>query len=203
VKDKLAEFIRLIEHFSSLKSRSASEMLRNLFARSGYAKTLDEDRIRNVEELIASAEGRDVKDFLDQISLCTGMDETSRGNHISLMTLHNTRGLEFPVVFIMGLEEGVLPYCMAAEGKDEITEERRLFYVGLTRARDILWLTGASKRKLYSKVQDQEPSRFLREILKNCCNWVEVITAHPLTKRETVKKKGLPKHAFAWFWLQS
>jgi len=88
---------------------------------------------------------------------------------------------------------------MATEGKDEITEERRLFYVGLTRARDILWLTGASKRKLYAKVQDQEPSRFLRDILKNCCNWVEEITAHPLTKRETVKKKGLPKHAFALY----
>jgi ATP-dependent DNA helicase UvrD/PcrA len=199
VKDKLAEFVRLIEHFSLLKSRSAAEMLRSLFARSGYAKTLDEDRIRNVEELIASAEGRDVKDFVDQISLCTGMDETSRGNHISLMTLHNTRGLEFPVVFIMGLEEGVLPYCMATEGKDEITEERRLFYVGLTRARDILWLTGASKRKLYAKVQDQEPSRFLRDILKNCCNWLEEITAHPLTKRETVKKKGPPKHTFALY----
>lgn len=199
VKDKLAEFIRLIKHFSSLKNRSAAEMLRNLVDESSYAKTLDEDRMRNVEEFIAAADGRDVKDFLDQISLCTGVDETSHRNHISLMTLHNTRGLEFPVVFIMGLEEGVLPYCMAIEGKDEITEERRLFYVGLTRARDILWLTGASKRKLYAKVQDQEPSRFLRDILKNCCNLVEEITAHSVTKREAVKKKAFPKHAFALY----
>jgi DNA helicase-2/ATP-dependent DNA helicase PcrA len=199
VKEKLAEFIKLIENFSSLKCRSAAEMLRNLFDRSGYAKTLDEDRIRNVEELIASADGRDIKDFLDQISLCTSMDETSRGNYISLMTLHNARGLEFPVVFIMGLEEGVLPYCMAAEGKDEITEELRLFYVGLTRAKDILWLTGASKRKLYAKVQDQEPSRFVKDILKNCCKWVEVITVHPVTKQEAAKKKVLPKHAFALY----
>jgi len=199
VKDSLTEFVKLIEHFSSLKCRSAAEMLRNLFDKSGYAKTLDEDRVRNVEELISSAEGKDIKDFLDHISLCTGMDEIAAGDYISLMTLHNAKGLEFPVVFIIGLEEGVLPYCKAMEGKDEITEERRLFYVGMTRSRDILWLTGASKRKLYAKVQDQEPSRFLKDIIKNCCECVETITTHHATKQETVKRQVVPKHAFALY----
>jgi DNA helicase-2/ATP-dependent DNA helicase PcrA len=199
VRDKLSEFVKLIGHFSSLKYRSASEMLRNLLDKSGYTKTLDEGRVRNVEELIASAEGKEVKDFLDHVSLCTSIDEIAGGDYISLMTLHNAKGVESPVVFIAGLEEGVLPYCKAIEGKDEITEERRLFYVGMTRAKDILWLTGASKRRLYAKVQDQEPSRFLKDILKNCCQWMETITTYSVTKQETVKKKVVPKHAFALY----
>ncbi len=105
------------------------------------------------------------------------------------MTLHSAKGLEFPVVFITGLEEGVLPYCKAMEREDEIAEERRLFYVGMTRAKDILWLTGASKRRLYAKLQDQEPSRFLRDIPKECCQWMEKITGHQIIKLAPVKKK--------------
>ena len=199
VKDSLTGFVKLIDYFSSMKYRSAAEMLRSISDRSGYAKTLDDEKLRNVEEFIVSAEGKDVKDFLDQISLGTSMDEIVGGEYISLMTLHNTKGLEFPVVFIIGLEEGVLPFCRAMEGKDEINEERRLFYVGMTRAKDILWLTGATKRKLYTKVQDQEPSRFLKDILRNCCPWVETITTHPIPKQEPVKKKFVPKHALALY----
>jgi DNA helicase-2/ATP-dependent DNA helicase PcrA len=195
VKDKLAEFVKLIENLSSLKYKSASDMLINIFEKSGYAKTLDEERVRNVEELISSAEGKEIKNFLDWISLCTSMDEITEGDYVSLMTLHNAKGIEFPVVFITGLEEGVLPYCKAIEGKDEITEERRLFYVGMTRARDILWLSGASKRKLYARLQDQEPSRFLKDILENCCQWIEKITTHTTIRPEPFKKKVMLKHA--------
>ncbi len=199
LKDRLAELVKFIEHFSSLKYRSAAEMLKNLLDKSGYAKILDEERLRNIEEFISYAEGKDIKDFLDDISLCTCMDQIDGGDYISLMTLQSARGLEFPVVFIVGLEEGVLPHCKAMEGKDEITEERRLLYVGMTRARDILWLTGASKRKLYARIQDQEPSRFLKDILKNCCQWVEAITTHPATKQVQVKKKVAPKHPFTLY----
>lgn len=199
IKDKLAEFVKLIENFSSLKYRSASDMLKNLIEKSGYVKTLDEERVRNIEELISSAEGKEIKNFLDWISLCTSMDEITGGDYVSLMTLHNAKGIEFPVVFIIGLEEGVLPYCKAIEGKDEITEERRLFYVGMTRARDILWLSGASKRKLYAKLQDQEPSRFLKDILKNCCQWIEKITVHTTIRLEPPKKKIIPKHALTFY----
>jgi DNA helicase-2/ATP-dependent DNA helicase PcrA len=199
VKDKLTEFTKLIGNFSSMKYKSAAEMLKNVVEKSGYAKTLDEERVRNVAELISSAEGKEVKDFLDWISLCSSMDEITGGDYVSLMTLHNTKGLEFPAVFVTGLEEGLLPYCRAIEGKDEINEERRLFYVGMTRARDILWLTGASKRKLYTKLQDQEPSRFLKDILKNCCQWIEKITTHATIKLEPPKKKGMPKHALTLY----
>jgi DNA helicase-2/ATP-dependent DNA helicase PcrA len=127
------------------------------------------------------------------------MDEIKEGDYISLMTLHSSKGLEFPVVFIAGLEEGVLPYCKAMERECEIAEERRLFYVGMTRAKDILWLTGASKRRLYSKLQDQEPSRFLRDIPKECCQWMEKITGHQTIKLAPVKKKIGLKHRFTLY----
>jgi len=170
-------------------------MLKAVFEKSGYSETLDEEKAKNVEELISSAGGKEVRDFLDRISLSTSMDEIEKGDYVSLMTLHSAKGLEFPVVFIIGLEEGVLPYCKAIEDQDEIAEERKLFYLGMTRAKDILWLTGASKRKLYAKLQDQEPSRFLKDIPKDCCQWLERIMPQPTIKQEPSKRKIVPKHA--------
>jgi DNA helicase-2/ATP-dependent DNA helicase PcrA len=199
VKERLIGFVKLIEGFSASKNRHAAEMLKTGFEKSGHSKTLDEEKARNVEELITSAGSKEIRDFLDRISLSTSMDEIEKGDYVSLMTLHSARGLEFPVVFIIGLEEGVLPYCKAIEDQDEIAEERKLFYLGMTRAKDILWLTGASKRKLYAKLQEQEPSRFLKEIPKNCCQWLERIMPQPTIKQEPSKKKIVPKHALALY----
>ena len=164
VKAKLGDFIKMIERVSSAKYKSAADMVRTMYEKSGYAEVLDEERVKNIEELISSAEGMDIKEFLDRVSLITSFDDTCGEDCISLMTLHNAKGLEFPVVFIIGIEEGVLPYFKAMKNEEEIAEERRLFYVGMTRAKDVLWLTGATKRRLYAKFQDQEPSRFLRDI---------------------------------------
>jgi len=199
VKDKLTEFAKLIEGFSSSKYKSAVDMLKSIFEKSGYAENLEEERAKNIAELISSAEGKEIKDFVDRASLFTNIDEIKKGDYISLMTLHSAKGLEFPVVFIIGLEEGVLPYCKAMERECEIAEERRLFYVGMTRAKDILWLTGASKRRLYAKLQDQEPSRFLRDIPKECCHWIEKITGHQIIKLVPVKKKVDLKHRFTLY----
>jgi len=199
VKDKLTEFAKLIEGFSSSKYKSAADMLKSIFEKSGYAENLEEERAKNIAELISSAEGKEIKDFVDRASLFTNIDEIKKGDYISLMTLHSAKGLEFPVVFIIGLEEGVLPYCKAMERECEIAEERRLFYVGMTRAKDILWLTGASKRRLYAKLQDQEPSRFLRDIPKECCHWIEKITGHQIIKLVPVKKKVDLKHRFTLY----
>lgn len=199
VKEKLTEFIKMIEGFSSSKYKSAADILKNILEKSGYAETLHEDRLKHVEELISSAEDKEIKDFIDRVSLLTHSDEVSRGDHISLMTLHNAKGLEFPVVFITGLEEGVLPYCKAMNREDEIAEERRLFYVGMTRAKDILWLTGASKRRLYAKIQDQEPSRFLKDIPKECCQWMEKITGRQVIKVVPVKKSVKAQDTFTLY----
>ena len=199
VKDRLAEFAKLIEGFSSASYKSVADMLKSIFEKSGYAENLEEERAKNIAEFISSAEGKEIKDFIDRISLFTNMDEIKEGDYISLMTLHSSKGLEFPVVFIAGLEEGVLPYCKAMERECEIAEERRLFYVGMTRAKDFLWLTGASKRRLYSKLQDQEPSRFLRDIPKECCQWIEKITGHQTIKLVPVKKNIDLKRRFTLY----
>jgi DNA helicase-2/ATP-dependent DNA helicase PcrA len=198
-KEKLSQFLKTIEKIKAAKYRSAADMLKNILEKSGYAETLDEERLKNVEELISSTEGKDIKDFLDKVVLITSMDEVKGGDYVSLMTLHNAKGLEFPVVFITGLEEGVLPYCKAMNHEDEIAEERRLFYVGMTRAKDILWLTGASRRRLYSKLQEQEPSRFLNDIPKECCNWIEKITGRQVIKLIPVKKSVKPQDIFTLY----
>ncbi|HMK50564.1 MAG TPA: UvrD-helicase domain-containing protein [Thermodesulfovibrionales bacterium] len=189
VKEKLSEFVKIIEGFGAGKHKSAADLLKSIYEMSGYAGELEEERQKNIEELISSAENKEIKDFVDRISLISHVDQDCSGDCVTLMTLHNAKGLEFPVVFITGLEEGVLPYCKALNHEDEIAEERRLFYVGMTRAREVLWLTGAKKRKLYSKVQEQEPCRFLKDIPKEYCQWMEKITfSHPV-KLVPIKKK--------------
>ncbi len=187
-REHLGEFIKLIEHISSVNYKSAADMLRYIVDKTGYMDSIDEERGQNINELIASAAGKDIKDFIDRVSLFTNIDDAIAENAISLMTLHSAKGLEFPVVFIVGLEEGVLPYFKAIENTDEIPEERRLFYVGMTRAKDILWLTGARKRRLYAKVQEQEPSRFLNDIPRQYCQWIEKTVKKPLPVAISIKK---------------
>jgi DNA helicase-2/ATP-dependent DNA helicase PcrA len=197
VKEKLTDFIKMIDRFASAKYRSAADMLRNIFEKTGYAGLLEEERIKNVGELISSAEGKQIKEFLDRVSLVNTMDDMSgKEDCISLMTLHNAKGMEFPAVFITGLEEGVLPYCKAMNNEEEIAEERRLLYVGMTRAKDVLWLTGASKRRLYAKLQDQEPSRFLKDIPRECCQWTEKICGRPAVKITPLKQSVQARNVF-------
>jgi DNA helicase-2/ATP-dependent DNA helicase PcrA len=188
-KEKLNNFIHLIEKMSSASHDSAAGLLRTIIEKTDYAAALDDERKQHIAELISSAEGKDIRDFIDRLLLMTNIDESSHGNHVSLMTLHNAKGLEFPVVFITGLEEGLLPYFKANGNDDEISEERRLFYVGMTRAKDLLLLTGASKRRLYSRIQEQEPSRFLKDLPKDYCQWIEKIAEPQSLQYRNGKKK--------------
>lgn len=174
-KEKLEGFIKLIDSISAKaqKYKSASEMLQDVIDKTGYLASIEEERALNVNELLVSASDMPVSDFIEKAVLLTNLDDAASEDAVTLMTLHSAKGLEFPVVFIIGLEEGVLPYFKALDNPGEINEERRLFYVGMTRAKDMLWLTGASRRRLYTRVQNQEPSRFLSEIPKDCCEWIE------------------------------
>jgi DNA helicase-2/ATP-dependent DNA helicase PcrA len=193
-KDKIGSFVNFVEKLSPASFDSASDLLRAIVEKTGYLAVLDEERKQNVEELISSAEGKEIRDFIDRVSLLTNLDESSGENKISLMTLHNAKGLEFPVVFVTGLEEGILPYFKANGNEDEIAEERRLFYVGMTRAKDLLLLTGARRRRLYSRIQDQEPSRFLRDMPKSYCQWIEkVADPHPFRGKTDKKKPEIKK----------
>ncbi|HEX9153487.1 MAG TPA: UvrD-helicase domain-containing protein [Candidatus Saccharimonadales bacterium] len=127
-----------------------------------------ETRIENVKELLSVAvsyeeQGMDV--FLEEVALVSDVDRTdSEGNAVTLMTLHAAKGLEFPVVFMVGLEETVFPHSRALYDQSEMEEERRLCYVGMTRAREELYMIYASSRMLFGGVQHNPPSRFLSEI---------------------------------------
>src|SRR6185503_2908682 len=103
--------------------------------------------------------------FLEEVSLVSDLDSADfDGNAVTLMTLHAAKGLEFPVVFMPGLEETLFPHSRALYDQSEMEEERRLCYVGMTRAREELYMTYASSRMLYGGVQHNPPSRFLSEI---------------------------------------
>jgi DNA helicase-2/ATP-dependent DNA helicase PcrA len=175
LREKIREFIDVIDNISVNNYKSAADMLKDIGERAGYLETLEEDRLQNVLELLSSAENISVKDFIDKVSLVSSLDTTVQSNTVSLLTLHSAKGLEFPVVFIVGVEEGILPYFKTFDDLSELQEERRLFYVGMTRAKDILCLSSAKRRRLYSKIKEQEPSRFIKDIPKECCNWIEKI----------------------------
>ena len=148
-------------------------MLEALLDRSGYVAELQaehsveaEGRLENLAELIgAAAEFETVDEFLEQVSLVADTDELDADeSYVVLMTLHSAKGLEFPVVFIIGMEDGVFPHLRSLGEPDELEEERRLAYVGITRARERLHLSHAWSRMLFGSTQYNPPSRFLDEI---------------------------------------
>jgi DNA helicase-2/ATP-dependent DNA helicase PcrA len=104
--------------------------------------------------------------FVDRLSLLSDADEEqgTRDARIWMMTLHSAKGLEFPTVILAGLEEGLFPHSRSREDEEELEEERRLCYVGMTRARSTLVLTGAARRRVFGEYQSSEPSRFIDEV---------------------------------------
>ncbi len=160
---------------------SAAEMIEEVLSRSGYRDNLlqqntleAEGRLENIEEFVNVAvefenrsETASLLDFLTDLALLTDLDvepEEAAGDAVVLMTLHSAKGLEFPVVFLCGMEEGVFPHKRALEDEEELEEERRLAYVGITRAEERLYLTAARRRMVYGKTMQHVPSRFLEEI---------------------------------------
>jgi DNA helicase-2/ATP-dependent DNA helicase PcrA len=169
----IAEFLALIEGLEPFAPEGPAALIEAAMSRSGYVAELEaehsieaEGRIENLAELVGAA--RDygsVDEFLEQISLVADTDELDDDDSsVILMTLHSAKGLEFPVVFLIGLEDGVFPHLRAIGEPDELEEERRLAYVGITRARERLYLTHAWARTLYGGTQYNPPSRFLDEI---------------------------------------
>ncbi len=153
-----------------------------MLERSGYLTELANDetveskmRIENLKEIVnsvmdyeKSAEKPTLEGYLDQVSLVADVDKLDdKRNCVTLMTMHNAKGLEFPIVFITGMEEGLFPHNNSMEKDEEVQEERRLCYVGMTRAQDILYMTGAACRYVYGTPQWRAPSRFLSEIPKD------------------------------------
>ncbi|HVE77082.1 MAG TPA: DNA helicase PcrA [Actinomycetota bacterium] len=177
----IEEFVQVIGVLKTLVAEGASlrSIVEAAAANSGYLAELKADRslealgrVENVEELGGVAteyaerfpEGT-LEDFLAQISLVSEIDEYNEAeSSVPLMTLHNAKGLEFPIVFILGMEEGVFPHMRSLGEPAELEEERRLAYVGITRAKERLYLTHAWNRSLWGGASYNPPSRFLKEI---------------------------------------
>jgi DNA helicase-2/ATP-dependent DNA helicase PcrA len=146
-------------------------MIRLVLKKTDYLNWLDdgsvtaEARIENVNELLSVAkEFTNLAEFLEEVALVSGADASADGDAVTLMTIHAAKGLEFPVVFMVGMEEGIFPLARASFDASELEEERRLAYVGMTRAREELILTAARERLLYGNYQTNLPSRFLGDI---------------------------------------
>ncbi len=157
---------------------STAELLKFLIDRTGYIKLLEEEdtpdalaRVENLHELVNAAmdsrdRGETLNEFLDHAALVSDADDYDENSRITLMTLHAAKGLEFPLVFLIGLEEGLFPHSRTLLAPDDIEEERRLCYVGMTRAMDTLILTHARYRRRYGTDMPEAsvPSRFLEEL---------------------------------------
>lgn len=172
-KEKIKGFVNTIEELLSSKDMDLSEFLWLILESTGYMKWIGEEKAENLTELVNSSGYMDINSLIDTASLFSSMDESDKTSSISLMTLHCAKGLEFPVVFIAGIEEGLMPHFHAVKSSEDLQEERRLFYVGITRAKEMLYLTGAKKRRFYASVQDQQPSRFLKEMPSGCYSCIE------------------------------
>jgi DNA helicase II / ATP-dependent DNA helicase PcrA len=175
----VSRFMSIMERLQErVDSASVPELLEETLQESGYMDSLRaertieaEGRVENLEELIsvareyeATAEEPSVEEFLQQVALFSEQDNlTSDEGIVTLMTIHNAKGLEFPVVFLLGMEDGVFPHMRSIEAGD-VEEERRLAYVGITRAKQRLYLTYARQRSLYGGSEWNLPSRFLDEI---------------------------------------
>jgi DNA helicase-2/ATP-dependent DNA helicase PcrA len=173
-RDLLASMTAMAAH------ESISVALAKILDQSGYLKDLREERseeaegrVENLAELVSAAREYETRNpepslggFVDQLSLLSDVDEEAgaREARVLMMTMHSAKGLEFPVVVIGGLEEGLFPHSRSANDEAELEEERRLCYVGITRAERRLVLTSAARRRVFGDYQATEPSRFLDEI---------------------------------------
>lgn len=179
-----AAFWGLIETLRAAEARGASQadILEEVLDRTGYLAELrrsedpqDASRVENLAELhsvagafAADAPGGTLADFLERVALVADSDqvpaEGERGGQVTLMTVHTAKGLEFPVVFVTGMEDGTFPHQRSLGDESELEEERRLAYVAITRARERLYLTRAAVRSAWGTPQEMPPSRFLDDI---------------------------------------
>lgn len=177
--NKLLQFINLIQELSQKRKEiDLVDFMAHLYEATGYWKMLEEEqtieaqgRMENLEEFVnviseyaRAVEAPTLEGFLDQASLASDADENTSEDKLPLMTLHLAKGLEFPVVFMVGLEEGLFPHSRSLDTREDIEEERRLCYVGMTRAQEKLTLSFVRERRLFGSNQYNLPSRFLEEI---------------------------------------
>lgn len=186
-----------------------SEIVDEVLQKSGYKDMLDREqsiesrsRLENLDEFMSvpkdyeentPLEEQSLINFLTDLSLVADIDEADTQNGVTLMTMHSAKGLEFPIVFIMGMEESLFPHIRAIKSEDdhEMEEERRICYVAITRAEELLYITNATTRMLFGRSQSNMPSRFLKEIPE------DLLDSHTGQKRQIISPKSQPKRGFS------
>jgi DNA helicase-2/ATP-dependent DNA helicase PcrA len=172
------EFREIVHDLNRAASNPIPDLVDYVLLRTGYRRMLqesrdlqDESRMENLEELLNSAREyaeqnpeASLADYLDSLTLMSDVDRYESQKGVTLMTLHAAKGLEFRVVFLAGMEEGILPHANSLEHTDDLEEERRLCYVGMTRAREMLFCLHAYERRVHGRFREQSPSPFLTEI---------------------------------------
>ena len=195
-KNALTDLARLLDHLrEAAASDSVPDLVTRIMKETGYVAELEQEgtpeaqsRVENLQELLTVArefvvEGEEeggLEAFLNQVALVADIDSLEEErDRVTMMTLHSAKGLEFPVVFLVGMEEGLFPHSRALFNHDEMEEERRLCYVGITRAEQRVYLTRAQTRMLYGELQTNRPSRFLGEIPEALLQSRKKSTIHP------------------------
>ena len=182
-KAALSAFRKIIENLitrigeAAETSRPVSDVVVAAIENTGYANALrtentDESaaRLENLEELVNAAvdydkqEENGLRDFIDHAALTSDTDKYDRNAAVTLMTVHSAKGLEFPTVFLVGLEDGIFPHSRSINDPKELEEERRLAYVAITRAEKLLYVTHSMRRRVYGEEMSSEPSQFLNEM---------------------------------------
>lgn len=179
-RGKVAGFVEMLGSFkTAVETTSLAELASRIIKETGYAERLKgersdeaDDRLANLQELLAaleefelSSEEHTLSAFLEQVALVSDLERGESGPEATtLMTLHSAKGLEFPLVFMIGMEERLFPHVRALEDREQMEEERRLCYVGMTRARDRLYLANARRRRIFGQNQYNQPSRFIADI---------------------------------------
>ncbi len=180
------EFREIVHDLQRAATSPIPELVDYVLLRTGYRRMLqesrdlqDESRMENLEELINSAREYTeqnpsalLADWLDSLTLMSDLDRYESQKGVTLMTLHAAKGLEFSVIFLVGMEEGILPHQNSLERADDMEEERRLCYVGMTRAREMLFCMHAHERRVHGRFREQSPSPFLSEIPEDAREYV-------------------------------
>lgn len=203
--EKIKSFIDMIEYFREKidKKANISSIIDELLDKTGYIESLydegeieGESRKENIEELINKSteyEDGELSLFLEEVSLVADIDRMDENaDRITLMTLHGAKGLEFDTVYLAGMEEGLFPSAMSANSKEDLEEERRLAYVGITRAKKNLILTSAKQRMINGETRYSLMSRFVNEIPKELLNKHVLDTEKRYTERSSSFGEGLP-----------
>ncbi len=182
--DALENFYSLMLDIRRYSSHSSiPDLIKYIIEETGYKNYLEkkwedsaEQRIENLDELVSAAtdysereEEPELRDFLDGVTLVSSADEIDRESGINLMTLHCAKGLEFPVVFMTGMEENIFPHSRSSDDSGAMEEERRLCYVGMTRAEDRLYMSYAERRRMYGDYVWNDPSPYIKDIPEKLC----------------------------------